>query len=146
MPTRRPFSASTCSQRCSRTRARMRVWRGCGQSTPCPPQCLLAGAEFEYALYVFSPRPMSTLNPGQWRGFLENPAAFRSVFGGVDPHLSGVRLMGTEGGKNGSSVRLKMALTCAPSQPAVRWQRMQANTVSIELQCFGLEELSVAMQ
>jgi hypothetical protein len=70
----------------------------------------------------------------------------KSVFGGVDPNLSAVRLTGIDAGERGSGVRLKMALTSSWVDPSVRWQRMSANAVSIELQCFGLEELSVAMQ
>lgn len=89
---------------------------------------------------------MSHPIPAQWRGFLDNPAAVKTVFGGVDPNLEAVRLMGMDAGANGSSVRLKMALTSPRTNPSVRWQRMSANAVSIELQCFGLEELSVAMQ
>jgi len=89
---------------------------------------------------------MSNPIPAQWRGFLENPGAVKSVFGGVDPNLAAVRLMGMDTGESGPGVRLKMALTSPRTNPSVRWQRMSANAVSIELQCFGLEELSVAMQ
>ena len=70
----------------------------------------------------------------------------KSVFGGVDPNLSALRLMGTDGGEQGSSVRLKMALSYAPVKPPLRWQKMSANAIAVELQCFGMEELSVSMQ
>lgn len=89
---------------------------------------------------------MAHSSPEQWRGFLDNPTAMKSVFGGVNPNLEALRLMGMDAGESGSGVRLKMALTCAHANPSVRWQRMRADAVSIELQCFGLEELSVAMQ
>lgn len=89
---------------------------------------------------------MSSENPAQWRGFLENPAAMKSVFGGVNPTLAALRLMRMDTGDSGSSLRLKMALKSRRADPSVRWQRMSADAVSIELLCFGLEELSVAMQ
>ena len=89
---------------------------------------------------------MFDLNQKQWRGFIENPAAMKSVFAGVDPCLSAVRLIGMDTGDGGSCLRLKLSLHYARKKPPAPWQKTQANSLSIELQCYGLLEVSVTMQ
>jgi hypothetical protein len=89
---------------------------------------------------------MPDLNQTQWRGFADNPAVMKSVFAEVDPYLSAVRLTGMDSGDCGSCLRLKLALHCARTKPPAAWKRINADSVSIELQCFGLQELSVTMQ
>jgi immunity protein 50 of polymorphic toxin system len=70
----------------------------------------------------------------------------KSVFKEADPSLSAVRLMGMDGGERGSCLKLKVALNYDGANPPVRWQRIDANALSIEMLCFGLQELSMAMQ
>ncbi len=89
---------------------------------------------------------MTALNHEQWRGFIENPAAMKSVFAQADPCLSAVRFTGMDPGNGDSGLRLKLALHYARAKPPAPWQRVKANSISIELQCFGLQEVSVSMQ
>jgi hypothetical protein len=93
-----------------------------------------------------SPAPMIDSNQVPWRGFVENPAAMESAFDEADASLSAVRLMGMDAGECGSCLSLKVALKYARAKPLACCQRISANAVAIELQCFGLEELSVSMQ
>ena len=88
---------------------------------------------------------MSDFRSASWRGFVENTAAMRSVFTEVDPNLSAVRLTGMDAAE-GSCLKLKVALSYDGEKPLVCWQRIEANALSIELQCFGLKELTMAMQ
>jgi hypothetical protein len=89
---------------------------------------------------------MPDLNRVPWRGFIENPAAMKSLFAEADPCLSAVRFTGMDAGDGDSCLRLKLTLHFGRKNTSVPWQRVQANSVSIELQCFGLQELAVTMQ
>ena len=89
---------------------------------------------------------MTVLNQVQWRGFIENPVAMKSIFAQAGPCLSAVRFTGMDPGTGDSCLRLKLALHYARTKPPLPWQRVKANSISVELQCFGLQELSVSMQ
>ncbi len=69
-----------------------------------------------------------------------------SVFDEVDATLSAVRLMGMDAAQGGSCLSLKVALKYPRPKPLACCQRISADAVSIDLHCFGLEELSVSMQ
>ncbi len=70
----------------------------------------------------------------------------KSLFAEADPCLSAVRFTGMDAGDGESCLRLKLVLHFVGTKPPIPWQRVQANSVSIELQCFGLQELAVTMQ
>jgi hypothetical protein len=89
---------------------------------------------------------MPVSSQAQWPGFVEIPSAMKSVFAGGDPSLASVRFAGMDAGDGGSCLRLKLALHYARTSLPAPWQRIKANSVSLELQCFGLQEISVSMQ
>lgn len=93
--------------------------------------------------FLHSPDPMVNPHQTQWRSLLENPAAMNSVFGEADPDLSDVRLVGISISEGGSLLTLNLAIKQAPVRQPARWRSSSANTISIELQCLGLEEASI---
>jgi hypothetical protein len=89
---------------------------------------------------------MANLDRAKWRSLLENPAAMKSLFGDTDPDLSRVRFTGLHVAELCSMVSVTLAVDWETVHRPKRWGTGGGNTVSIELQCIDIEELSLGMR
>lgn len=80
----------------------------------------------------------------EWRNFTTNPEAIASTFGEADPSLEDIRLMRLELSEDGPTLNLSLALNDYPSNPPVRWKRGSNDSVTIQLQCLDLVNLSLS--
>ena len=80
-----------------------------------------------------------------WRKFTMNPEAIASVFGEFDPSLSDVKLSKGEFSDEGPTLLLSFEINDYPSNPPTRWNRAPSNLVVIQLQCLGVQSLSMGM-
>jgi hypothetical protein len=77
-----------------------------------------------------------------WAEFLESPKAVEMF--NPEPSLDNVRLSALLLDHNGPAVTMTIQVRDYPVNPPVKWRIQQYNTVTIEVQGVGLEQITMA--
>src|SRR5437016_2870185 len=77
-----------------------------------------------------------------WLDLADNPEAVKSTFE-TAPSLKNVEVFSVLIDREGPTITVEIALNEAPSKPSPRWERINANAVTLKLQMLGVESVTL---
>lgn len=78
-----------------------------------------------------------------WTSLVQNPEGITSVYGGVVPPLTGVRIHALVLDREGPQLRVRFDLPVYPERAPKKWTVQRFNTVQVELAFGGLGEVDL---